>query len=56
MDALGVNGWNLGIQLAAFIIFVGLLWRYALGPITSMLDQRTAAPMEGTVVGREKAT
>jgi F-type H+-transporting ATPase subunit b len=41
MGSLGVNGWDLGIQLAAFIIFIFLLWRYALGPITSMLDQRT---------------
>ncbi|HEY7030971.1 MAG TPA: F0F1 ATP synthase subunit B [Thermomicrobiales bacterium] len=41
MGSLGVNGWNLGIQIAAFIIFVILLWKYALGPITSMLDQRT---------------
>lgn len=41
MSSLGVNGWNLVIQLLAFIIFVYLLWRYAFGPITRMLDQRT---------------
>jgi F-type H+-transporting ATPase subunit b len=41
MGSLGVNGWNLAIQIAAFLIFVGLLWRYALGPITRVLDQRT---------------
>jgi F-type H+-transporting ATPase subunit b len=40
MESLGINGWNLIIQLIAFIVFVWLLWRYALGPITRMLDQR----------------
>lgn len=40
MDALGINGWNLIIQLIAFIIFVWLLWRFALGPIVRVLDQR----------------
>jgi F-type H+-transporting ATPase subunit b len=41
MSDLGINGWNLIIQLIAFIIFVTLLWKYAFGPITRMLDQRT---------------
>jgi F-type H+-transporting ATPase subunit b len=41
MGDLGINGWNLIIQLIAFIIFVYLLWKYALGPITRVLDQRT---------------
>jgi F-type H+-transporting ATPase subunit b len=41
MGSLGINGWNLIIQLLAFIIFVYLLWHYAFGPITNMLDQRT---------------
>ncbi|HKG24619.1 MAG TPA: F0F1 ATP synthase subunit B [Thermomicrobiales bacterium] len=41
MSDLGINGWNLIIQLIAFLIFIYLLWRYAFGPITSMLDQRT---------------
>ena len=41
MSDLGINGWNLIIQLIAFIIFIYLLWKYAFGPITSMLDQRT---------------
>jgi F-type H+-transporting ATPase subunit b len=41
MGSLGIDGWNLAIQLFAFIIFIGLLWRYALGPITRILDQRT---------------
>ena len=41
MSDLGINGWNLIIQLIAFIIFVYLLWKYAFGPITRVLDQRT---------------
>ncbi len=41
MGSLGINGWNLIIQLIAFILFVYLLWRYALGPIVRVLDQRT---------------
>src|SRR5918999_6152297 len=40
MGDLGIKGWDLLIQLIAFIIFVLLLWRYALGPITRVLDQR----------------
>ena len=43
MDALGdlgINGWNLIIQLIAFIVFIWLLWRFALGPIVRVLDQR----------------
>lgn len=41
MGSLGLNGWNLIIQLIAFILFLYLLWRYALGPIVRVLDQRT---------------
>jgi F-type H+-transporting ATPase subunit b len=40
MSALGVNGWDLIVQLLAFLIFLGIFWKYALGPITRMLDQR----------------
>ena len=40
MGDLGINGWNLIVQLVAFIIFIYLLWRYALGPIVKVLDQR----------------
>src|SRR5215211_2669072 len=40
MSDLGINGWNLVIQIVAFIAFIGLLWRFAIGPITRMLDQR----------------
>jgi F-type H+-transporting ATPase subunit b len=41
MDALGIDAWGLAVQLVAFIVFVFLFWRYALGPITSMLDERS---------------
>ena len=40
MSALGVDGWSLIVQLVAFIVFLAIFWRYALGPITRMLDQR----------------
>lgn len=40
MSALGVNAGTLIVQLIAFIIFVGLFWRFALGPIVRMLDTR----------------
>jgi F-type H+-transporting ATPase subunit b len=37
---LGINGWQLIVQLIAFIIFIALLWKFAVGPITDMLDER----------------
>ncbi|MFL5758439.1 MAG: F0F1 ATP synthase subunit B [Thermomicrobiales bacterium] len=40
MSAIGIDGWKLAIQLVAFLIFVVLLWRVALGPITKVLDER----------------
>ncbi len=40
MDKLGINGWQLAVQLVAFIVFAGLLWRLAVGPIVRVLDQR----------------
>lgn len=40
LDSLGINGWNLFVQLVAFIIFLWLLWRFALGPITRVIDER----------------
>jgi len=39
---LGINGWQLAVQMVAFIVFVFLLWRFALGPIVSVLDKRQA--------------
>jgi F-type H+-transporting ATPase subunit b len=40
MDALGINAANLVVQLVAFLLFVVLFWKFALGPITRMLDTR----------------
>jgi F-type H+-transporting ATPase subunit b len=41
MGDLGIDGWKLLIQLIAFIGFIFLLWKYALGPIVAMIDSRT---------------
>jgi F-type H+-transporting ATPase subunit b len=40
VDALGINGWQLVVQLVAFLVFIFLLWKYAVGPIVNVLDQR----------------
>src|SRR3954470_8498561 len=40
MSSLGIDGWKLIVQLIAFVIFIVLLWRVALGPITKVLDER----------------
>ncbi len=40
MEALGIDGVNLLIQLFAFVVFVAIFWKFALGPITRMLDER----------------
>ena len=40
MGDLGINGWNLIVQLIAFALFIYLFWKYALGPITGTLDAR----------------
>lgn len=40
MGALGVDLPKLIVQIVAFLVFIYLLWRYALGPIVKMLDER----------------
>ncbi len=40
MDALGINGANLVVQIIAFLLFIWLFWKFALGPITNTLDAR----------------
>jgi F-type H+-transporting ATPase subunit b len=47
MDALGVSGWKLGVQLISFLVFIILLWRLGGGPISRMLDQRQDKIREG---------
>jgi F-type H+-transporting ATPase subunit b len=40
VDQFGLNGWQFAIQLVAFLIFIWLLWRFAVGPIVKILDER----------------
>ncbi len=40
MSDLGIDVWKLVVQIVAFLLFVVLLWRLALGPIVAMLDAR----------------
>lgn len=40
MGDLGINGWNFAVQMIAFLVFVYLLWRFAVGPIVKVLDTR----------------
>jgi F-type H+-transporting ATPase subunit b len=40
MGDLGIDGWKLGVQIVAFLIFIFLMWRLALGPILAVLDKR----------------
>ena len=47
MGDLGVNGWQLAVQLVAFIAFIILLWRFALGPIVATIDKRQEKIREG---------
>ena len=41
MGDLGIDGWKFTVQLIAFLLFIFLIWRYALGPIVRMIDSRT---------------
>jgi F-type H+-transporting ATPase subunit b len=40
MGSLGVDGWKLISQIVAFLIFIYLFWRFALGPIVKVMDER----------------
>lgn len=40
MEALGIDAVNLLVQLVAFVAFIAVFWKFALGPITQMLDER----------------
>jgi F-type H+-transporting ATPase subunit b len=40
VDQLGLNGWQFVVQLVAFLVFIWLLWRFAVGPIVKVLDDR----------------
>lgn len=41
MGELGISLEGLIVQIIAFLVFIYLFWRYALGPITNMLDERS---------------
>ena len=40
MSSLGIDGWKFAVQLIAFLVFIVLMWKYALGPIVATLDAR----------------
>lgn len=40
MEDLGITAWNFVVQLIAFILFIVIFWKFALGPIVRMLDRR----------------
>lgn len=47
MDALGIDAWKLVAQMAAFVVFLVLFWKFASKPLLSMLDERQARVQEG---------
>lgn len=47
MESLGIDGWKLLAQIAAFIIFLVIFWKYASKPLLKMLDERQARVQEG---------
>jgi F-type H+-transporting ATPase subunit b len=47
MSQLGIDGWKLIVQIVAFLIFIFLLRKYALGPIVQTLDKRQDRIREG---------
>lgn len=47
MDALGIDLWKLVAQIAAFLIFLVLLWKFGSKPILKTLDERQARVQEG---------
>lgn len=40
MGDLGISGWSFIVQLLAFVLFLFLFWKYALGPISRTLESR----------------
>jgi F-type H+-transporting ATPase subunit b len=47
MDALGIDLWKLVAQIAAFLVFLVLLWKSGSKPILKTLDERQARVQEG---------
>jgi F-type H+-transporting ATPase subunit b len=40
VDQFGLNLWQFIIQLIAFLVFCWLLWKFAVGPIVKVMDER----------------
>ena len=53
MAALGIDAWGLAVQIVAFLVFIYLFWRFALGPITNMLDERSRRISESMAAAEE---
>jgi F-type H+-transporting ATPase subunit b len=47
LDKLGIDVWKLVVQLVSFLVFIGLLWKLAVGPIVKILDARQEKIREG---------
>ena len=47
MDALGIDLWKLLAQIAAFLVFLILFWKFASKPLLNMMDERQARVQEG---------
>lgn len=53
LGALGVDGKAFVIQLITFVLAFFVLKRYAFGPITKMLDERSKTIEEGVALGEK---
>lgn len=40
MDQFGLNLWQFIIQVIAFLVFCLLLWKFAVGPLVKVMDER----------------
>jgi F-type H+-transporting ATPase subunit b len=40
VDQFGLNLWQFLIQVIAFLVFCWLLWKFAVGPIVKVMDER----------------
>jgi F-type H+-transporting ATPase subunit b len=47
MDSLGIDLWKLVAQIASFLVFLVLLWKFGSKPILKALDERQARVQEG---------
>jgi F-type H+-transporting ATPase subunit b len=56
MSDLGISGWKLIVQIIAFLGFIVLMWRLALGPIVATLDKRQEKIREGMEAAQRMQT